>query len=221
MFYIKCNFTKLARLALASILCLMLSTNSYSMEQKQAGDYCEKQKVKKNQEVNFAENGLHELDLNSGTPQLLAKHLLHPSHTIGQKVYQDFMSKNGQCILNYDAPVTSISWSPDGQLRASAAGKTAKIWNLKGQCLRTLNHDAAVYSVSWSLDSKFLATNDGNTAKIWTVGEYNQAVENLVNSIAEKAKKAKKTEEKTEQTEEFWKTFVMFISKKSYWKNHR
>jgi hypothetical protein len=69
--------------------------------------------------------------------------------------------------------VTGVSFSPDGQILASAsADHTVKLWNPKnGILLATLKaHTDNVLSLSFSPDGKILAsTGDDGTVKLWNV----------------------------------------------------
>jgi WD40 repeat protein len=76
-------------------------------------------------------------------------------------------------LEGHTGSVTSISFSPDGQLLASVSeDKTVKIWKLDGQLLNTLKgHTARVTHVSFSTDSKLIASaSEDRTIKIWRIG---------------------------------------------------
>lgn len=66
--------------------------------------------------------------------------------------------------------VSSVSWSPNGKVIASASrDNSLKIWNANGTCRKTLlGHTAGVYSVSWSSDGQKLASaSQDKTVKLW------------------------------------------------------
>ncbi|OCR02845.1 hypothetical protein BCD67_16335 [Oscillatoriales cyanobacterium USR001] len=66
--------------------------------------------------------------------------------------------------------ISSISFSPDGQMLASAGDKTVKIWKIDGTLLKTLLHQSPVNSVSFSKDGKIIASgSDDGTVKIWGI----------------------------------------------------
>ncbi len=69
--------------------------------------------------------------------------------------------------------VNSVSFSPDGNLIASASeDATIRLWNVKsGELIRTLvGHTAFVNSVSFSPDGNFIASaSNDNTIRLWDV----------------------------------------------------
>jgi len=69
--------------------------------------------------------------------------------------------------------VTSVSFSPDAKILASASGdNTVKLWDIKsGKEIKTLKgHTEAVTSVSFSPNAKTLASASGdNTVKLWDI----------------------------------------------------
>ena len=78
----------------------------------------------------------------------------------------------GNLLKNWqtdDNLLTSINFSPDGQILATAGDKTVKLWNLEGKLLQTLSgHLANIASVSFSPDGKIIATASADqTVKLW------------------------------------------------------
>ena len=73
-------------------------------------------------------------------------------------------------LEGHDDAVTSISFSPDSNMIATASeDSTAKLWSYNGKELQTLQgHDAPVNKVSFNPDGKVIATasSDG-TVKLW------------------------------------------------------
>jgi WD40 repeat protein/energy-coupling factor transporter ATP-binding protein EcfA2 len=76
-------------------------------------------------------------------------------------------------LEGHDAPVRSVSFSPDGKTLASgSADKTIKLWNLEtGKEIRTLQgHNGPVRSVNFSPDGKTLASGSADkTNKLWNL----------------------------------------------------
>jgi WD40 repeat protein len=75
------------------------------------------------------------------------------------------------CLQAHYQGVLGISFSPDGQMLASASeDKTVKLWSRDGTLLRTIKgHEDKVWDVSFSPDGQILATacKDG-TVKLWS-----------------------------------------------------
>lgn len=66
--------------------------------------------------------------------------------------------------------VTTLSWSGDGDTLATGSyDGNARIWNLKGELVKTLTgHAGPIFSLRWTTDSKFLLSGGvDRTARIW------------------------------------------------------
>ncbi|NEO15626.1 MULTISPECIES: TIR domain-containing protein [unclassified Moorena] len=75
-------------------------------------------------------------------------------------------------LVGHNSWVTSVSFSPDGNLIASASkDHTVKLWSRKGKPLQTLKgHEATVWNVSFSPDGKTIATaSQDKTVKLWSL----------------------------------------------------
>src|SRR5713226_1482640 len=77
----------------------------------------------------------------------------------------------GRAFNGHAAEVTSVAFSPDGKLLASAStDNTVKVWTLQGrEPVRILSrHTSSVTSVAFSPDGKTLAsTSEDGTVKLW------------------------------------------------------
>ncbi len=70
--------------------------------------------------------------------------------------------------------ITDAQFSPDGQMIASASwDNTIKLWNLKGQELKTLSgHSDRINSISFSPDGQELASgSEDGTIKLWSLSD--------------------------------------------------
>lgn len=85
----------------------------------------------------------------------------------GIRVY-DFETEKVTRTL--EAPASSVAYSPDGKLLASApANGVVQLWEAStGKPVKTLT-GSATSSLSWSADSKLLATTTTTTAVVWDV----------------------------------------------------
>ncbi|PWN22657.1 WD40 repeat-like protein [Microstroma glucosiphilum] len=74
-------------------------------------------------------------------------------------------------LLGHTRAISSLSFSPDGTLLASAsADKTVRIWSLRtGQLVETLKgHGGGISDVAWSPCGRYLATaSDDKTVGVW------------------------------------------------------
>lgn len=83
----------------------------------------------------------------------------------------NFNNKELKNLGKHERRVTSVSFSPDGQMIASASEEdnTFKLWNIDGKDPKTLRgHDNWVTSVSFSPDGQIIASADDNTVKLWS-----------------------------------------------------
>ncbi|MDY6939758.1 MAG: hypothetical protein SWY16_19165 [Cyanobacteriota bacterium] len=72
----------------------------------------------------------------------------------------------------HQGQINSLSFSPDGELLASASGdRTVNLWRPSGELLETLSgHEAAVTSVAFTPDGRTIVTGSRDaTVKLWTL----------------------------------------------------
>ncbi len=74
--------------------------------------------------------------------------------------------------IGHEDEITDVSFSPDGQIIATASkDQTVKLWSLDGKHITTLKgHTGLVHNVRFSPDQKIIATASwDNTVKLWTI----------------------------------------------------
>ena len=73
-------------------------------------------------------------------------------------------------LEGHSAVVSSVAFSPDGQMIASASrDQTIKLWNVEGTELTTFRgHSAAIWDIAWSPDGSFIASAGAeNMVRLW------------------------------------------------------
>jgi dipeptidyl aminopeptidase/acylaminoacyl peptidase len=101
-------------------------------------------------------------------PWITPENRMHAISTLREVVY----GFNVKTLKGHRSYVTSVSFSPDGKILASASGdSTVKLWDVNtSREIKTLKgHRSYVTSVSFSPDGKILASASSNKVKLWDV----------------------------------------------------
>jgi len=103
----------------------------------------------------------------------LQKHKADNPEVMGALITNIYEGRELNHLENHDSDVYSVSFSPDGQILASAShDKTIKLWDVQtGKQITTLDgHDHYVLSVSFSPNGQILASASWDkTIKLWDV----------------------------------------------------
>jgi len=113
--------------------------------------------------------------MRAGRPIMAGQIRLNPEDETWKQVHKAlqwsmFYVREQNRLEGHADEVWSVSFSPDGQLIATASSdETVKLWSRKGQELTTLiGHKGIVASVSFSPDSQIIATASfDKTIKLW------------------------------------------------------
>lgn len=74
---------------------------------------------------------------------------------------------------NSASTVTSVAFSPDGLMFATAGHQSVILWEVKGWVDRkTLKHDNWVNALAFSSDGRLLTTVDGKFVKVWDLNNH-------------------------------------------------
>lgn len=113
--------------------------------------------------------------ISGASPEIIGKIIASGSDDSKIKLWN---TKNGtllQTLNGHQAPVVSVSFSPDGNMLASGSyDKTVKLWNVQdGRLLKTVKgHSARVRIVRFSPDGKTLVSGSSDsTVKLWNVAD--------------------------------------------------
>jgi len=102
----------------------------------------------------------------------LQKHKADNPEVMGALITNIYEGRELNHLENHDSDVYSVSFSPDGQILASAShDKTIKLWDVQtGKQITTLNGHDLVNSVSFSPDGQILASaSTDKTIKLWDI----------------------------------------------------
>jgi hypothetical protein len=94
-------------------------------------------------------------------------HTLH--HQPGEEGVVGIMGTIGEFAIVGVVGVAGVTFSPDGTHLATAAGRTARLWDpMDYSHVRTLRHELGVWGVAFSSDSTRLATASADrTCRLW------------------------------------------------------
>lgn len=98
-----------------------------------------------------------------------------PVGRVGNTGSPQAMALQGELLIyrGHSGPVTSITWSPDGQYIASGSyDMTVQIWEAAtGRLIFTYSgYKNEVYTVAWSPDGKYIASGGmDHTVQVWPV----------------------------------------------------
>jgi WD40 repeat protein len=83
-------------------------------------------------------------------------------------------------VLTHDRPVTDAEFSPDGKTVATASrDRTVRLWNRKGNRIRTLRHESAVLDLEFAPNSTqptLVITTGAGTVHMWGLNDNSHTV---------------------------------------------
>ncbi|HIK13150.1 MAG TPA: hypothetical protein IGS52_23330 [Oscillatoriaceae cyanobacterium M33_DOE_052] len=124
----------------------------------------------------LSNQGLEALTASVKAVKQLQKPMLWPPQELRQEVTGTLQTvfygvRERNRLQGHSSPVTSVSFSPNGQTIATASrDNTVRLWNLQGKELAKIQYSGSVSNVSFSPDGQTIATDSqDNTVRLWNL----------------------------------------------------